>query len=92
MNKVLTTEFDILILERMSYAQLDKFVNDLLVTINTLEQLKLQAVIFHEDEKAVKYQKWIHNATSNREAMIVVMLGKEADMCEHHDLETIWLN
>lgn len=91
-NPVLTTEFEIEILERMTYAQLEKFTNDLEETIKDLKEMKEQAVLCLMDEKAVEYQGYERNAKANRDTMLVVMMAKEGDVCEHTEIETIWLN
>lgn len=91
-NIVLNTELDIDILSQMTYAQLYEFTKDLENSIKELEEMKKQAVLCLMDEKAVEYQRYVHNATSNREAMLVVMMAKEGDVCEHTEIETIWLN
>jgi hypothetical protein len=91
-NPVLETEFEVEILDEMSYAQLSKFVDDLQGTIKELENLKLRAVLKGNDKEAVKYQGYIHNAMTNRNAMLTIMLVREGDLFQHLEIECIGLN
>lgn len=91
-NDVLNTEFDIEVLKVFTYAQLRKFTNILVETVNQLENIKKMAVLNNNDARAVEYQRYIHNASDNRNNMLGVMLIKEEDTCEHTSVSTIWLN
>jgi len=85
-------EFEVEVLEHFTYAQLEYFSNTLVNAIKDLEEIKMMAVLCQKDKVAVEYQRYIHIARANREAMLVVMLAKEGDVCEHTDIETVWLN
>lgn len=91
-NVMFSKEFGIEILEKFTYAQLEYFTNILANAIKDMEKMKEMAVLCDRDDKAVEYQGYIHNARGNRETMLVVMLNQEGDVCEHTDIETVWLN
>ena len=91
-NLVLNEEFSIEIVNKMTYAQLDKFTKNLVFVIKELTEMKEKAVLKLDDVRAVEYQRYLYNAISNRNTMLCVMMAKEGDTCEHTDIETIWLN
>lgn len=92
MNVMFCKEYEIEVLEHFTYAQLDYFSKTLAKAIVDLEKLKTMAVMCQKDTKAVEYQRYVHNARTNRETMLVVMMAKEGDTCEHTEIETVWLN
>jgi len=91
-NLVLTTEFDLNVLNQMKYGQLRIFVKYLDKVISELTKIKFNLVLSNSDYEAVECEKQINYATINKNSMLVVMLNKEGELCEHSSIETIWLN
>ena len=92
MNVMFDKEFKIEVLDNFTYSQLRHYSNTLVNAIGELEKLKTMAVLCEKDVKAVEYQRYIYNAQANREAMLVVMLAIEVDVCVVSVIETVWLN
>ena len=96
-NPVLETELDPNVLAIMSYAQLSMFATNLVVAIKDLEGMKEIAVLSLMDKKAVEFQGYIHNAMTNKDRILKVMMTKEAKACLKSGMveterEKLWLN
>jgi len=88
----LRTTLEMEMLTKMNYGDLNDYHKTLEDAIATLENLKKDAVMFMDDKKAVEYQECIYQAITNKDIILVVMLAKEGDMCEHFPLEKVWLS
>lgn len=89
---LLNNEFELSVLDECTYAYLWELHRDIEKVVraikNAIEKARWDGKLTLASRLTVK----LAYARQNQRAVEVVMMNKEADMCEFGDIETIWLN